>query len=472
MPRSFVTSSLPSLRFRILGFPVSIDLFYLFVVLFIGLGARPGVYILEWLIVVTFSILIHELGHALTYRHYNIHPEIRLWGLGGLTVSGFALPPRKSILVSLAGPLFGIPVGLFVMVVRPWLPADNLLLWYATADLIFINLGWAIVNLLPLAGLDGGHVVESAFVLARGQSGRTPGQVVVAVCSVAIAIVAVVIGFPYLAIIIAMFALLNPEPFMTTWRLVRGGRGPKLVAPPKPQIREEKRESRRDRPAAIVAVESKRAFAEAYAETLPAPIQGAPAGAMPSLLPGSAAGGVGEAPLETTPQTGGFDLDELVARPVPLLPDVAAMVARRDDPGLAARLGTETDPLAVLWIVTRVVEGKRVPQLLGVLRRAETANRTTALLKLQVALHALGRYDESMAAASLLGRAGGPRSAVLEARSAARSGDRKRTAAALERAIALGPIRLSDAALGDIARIGPDRRVADLLARLRAAPPT
>jgi hypothetical protein len=74
-----------------------------------------------------------------------------------------------------------------------------------------------------------------------------------------------------------------------------------------------------------------------------------------------------------------------------------------------------------------------------------------------------------MAAASMLGRSGGPRSAVLEARSAARAGDRKRTVAALEKALALGPVRLSDAALGDLARLGPDRKVADLLAKLRSA---
>ena len=103
------------------------------------------------------------------------------------------------------------------------------------------------------------------------------------------------------------------------------------------------------------------------------------------------------------------------------------------------------------------------------LRRDQTGQRIQALLKLQVGLHALGRFDDSMAAASMLGRSGGPRSAVLEARSAARAGDRKRTVAALEKALALGPVRLSDSALGDLARLGPDRKVADLLAKLRSA---
>jgi Zn-dependent protease len=449
-----VLSAMPGLRFRLFGFPVTIGLDFFFITLLIGLQARPGVYILEWLVVVAVSILVHELGHAFVLGHYGVHPEIRLWGLGGLTTTGFVLPPRKSILVSLAGPLVGIPIAIVVMVLKPWLPATSEPLMVTTADLIFVNLWWGIINLLPLAGLDGGHVVENGFVLALGQQGRRPGQIVVGVCSIAIAIGALFTGFVYLALVILLFGFVSPEPYLALWRLVpRGGSDagarpkPKVVPQPKPRERQEERRNH-DRPIAIVAVDSKRAFGEAYLETV--------------LAPDEAAGDEADS----------LDLDEFEHRPAPLLPDVAAMVADRDDVAVANRLAEETDPLVVLWIVTRAIEGKRVPQLLGVLRHEGIEGRNTALLKLQVGLHALGRFGDSRAAASILGRAGGPRSAVLEARSAARSGDRKRTAAALERALALGPVRLSDAALGDIARLGPDRKVADLLARLRNATPT
>jgi hypothetical protein len=61
---------------------------------------------------------------------------------------------------------------------------------------------------------------------------------------------------------------------------------------------------------------------------------------------------------------------------------------------------------------------------------------------------------------------------VLEARSAARLGDRKRTAAALERAIERGAGVPSEGALGDLARVGPDERVGAALARLRNASPS
>jgi Zn-dependent protease len=447
--------AMPGLRFRLFGFPVTIGLDFFFITLLIGLQARPGVYILEWIVVVAASILVHELGHAFALERYGVHPEIRLWGLGGLTTTGFVLPPRKSILVSLAGPLVGIPIAIAVMVIKPWLPASSEPLMVITSDLIFVNLWWGIINLLPLAGLDGGHVVENGFMLALGQSGRKPGQIVVGVCSIAIAIGALFTGFVYLALVIALFGFLNPAPYLALWRLIpRGGQagsgagGTRPTAVPPPRDRHEERRNH-DRPIAIVAVDSKRAFGEAYLETLE---------------------GKGEA--SSPDEAGALDLDEFEHRPAPLLPDVAAMVADRDDVAVANRLAEETDPLVVLWIVTRVIEGRRVSQLLGVLRREGIEGRNAALLKLQVGLHALGRFGESLAAASILGRAGGPRCAVLEARSAARSGDRKRTAAALERALELGPVRLSDAALGDIARLGPDRKVADLLARLRSAAPT
>jgi len=457
-----VTPTLPGLRFRLFGFPVTIGVDFLLITLIIGLQTRPGVYIFEWIAVVAVSILIHELGHAFALGMYNIHPEIRLWGMGGLTISGFVLPPRKSILVSLAGPLVGIPLAFAVMVVRPWLPQSDPFLVIAN-DLIFVNLWWGILNLLPIAGLDGGNILTNLFVVVAGQRGKRPGLIVVAICSVAIAIAAIFMGFVYLTIVIVFFGIFNPEPYFTIWGVVsRRSRGPRLAksTPSKGSWAgatgsggsgsgsqknggDRKGEGRGDdrQPMAMVAAESRRAFGEALAETIPSDATAVAA----------------------------MDLDELERRPAPLLPDVIGMVTRRDDQAVAARLATETDPLAVFGIVTRVVESKRVPQLLGVLRRDQTAGRTQALLKLQVGLHALGRFDDSMAAASMLGRSGGPRSAVLEARSAARAGDRKRTVAALEKALALGPVRLSDAALGDLARLGPDRKVADLLAKLRSA---
>ena len=451
-----MSSSLPSFRFRLFGFPVAIGVDFVLITVLIGMGNRPGAYLLEWLAVVTVSILIHELGHAFAVRSYGITPEIRLWGMGGLTIFGFALPPRKSILVSLAGPLVGIPVAVAVMVIRPWLPDADPLRTIAN-DLVFVNLWWGLLNLLPIAGLDGGNVARNLFLIAMGERGRKPGLAFVGLASAVVAIGAVFVGIVYLAVVILFFGLMNPEPYLVLWRLVSGGSrapaqsrgslfaraaaksGPRPNRDGRPGPRSSGKRGK-ERPIGMAAADVRRLFGELYNE----------------VVLGAAAD---------------LDLDELELRPAPLLPDVMGMLARRDDPAVAARLAFETDPLAVLGIVARVIESKRVPQLLGTLRRDDTANQVPGLLKLQVGLHALGRLEDAIAAADILGKAGGGGSAVLEARSAARLGDRKRIASALERAVAFGVASLSEGALGDIARLGPDPRIGSLLARLRSAAP-
>jgi len=438
-----VSPSLPSLRFRLFGFPVAIGVDFLLITLLIGMDTRPGAYLLEWLVVVAVSILIHELGHAFAVLSYGITPEIRLWGMGGLTIFGFVLPPRKSILVSLAGPLVGIPVAVVVMVIRPWLP-DMEPIRTIVNDLIFVNLWWGLLNLLPIAGLDGGHVVTDLFLIAMGERGRKPGLAFVGLASMVVAIGAVFAGFVYITVVILVFGLMNPEPYLVLWRLVSGGsrkptssRGSLFARDGRPGP---KSVGKRDkgRPVVVDAADVRRVFGELFSE----------------VVPGAAATDL--------------DLDELELRPAPLLPDVTGMLARRDDSAVAARLAAEADPLAVLGIVARVIDNKRVSQLLGTLRRDDTADQVPGLLKLQIGLHALGRLEDAITAADILGTAGGGGSAVLEARSAARLGDRKRTAAALERAVAFGVASLSEGALGDIARLGPDPRIGSLLARLRS----
>lgn len=453
-----MSSALPSFRFRLFGFPVAVGVDFLLITLILGLQARPGVYLLEWLAVVAVSILIHELGHAFAVRSYGINPEIRLWGMGGLTLFAYALPPRKSILVSLAGPLVGIPVAVVVMVIKPWLPASEPLA-YITTDLIFINLWWGVLNLLPLAGLDGGNVTTNAFLIAMGERGRRPGLAFVGLASIVVAVVAAVGGFIFLTIVIAFFALMNPEPYQVLWRMVGGGGSPgqsRVGSPGRPNraaasnpsggslfaraaaSANEPRKRDKSRVPVTDAATARRAFGELYLEA-----------------------GPGGESLDAS-------LEELEVRPAPLLPDVMGMVARKDDAAIVARLADEPDPLAILGIVMRVVEARRVPELLAAIRRTDATARERTAFPLQAALHALGRFDESMAAAELVG-AGNSRCAVLEARSAARTGNGKRAEAALRRALALGSVRLSDSDLGDIARLGADQKIADVLAAIRAS---
>jgi hypothetical protein len=71
---------------KIFGIPVKVDPFFLLVVGFLGYGRiEQPVFLVEWIVVVLFSILIHELGHAFTVRAFGLSPKIELYGMGGLT---------------------------------------------------------------------------------------------------------------------------------------------------------------------------------------------------------------------------------------------------------------------------------------------------------------------------------------------------------------------------------------------------
>ncbi len=427
--------SLPSLQFKLFGFPVAIGLDFLLIAFLFG-SFLPGEYLVIWVAILAGSILIHELGHAFALRRYGITPQIRLWGMGGLTTWGFELPPRKTIVVSAAGPLLGVAIGLAAMQVEPRMQAGSTAEW-TVHMVVLINLYWGLLNLLPIAALDGGNITTSAFMVVLGPRGRVPGLIFVALSSLVIAAIAFAIGFAYLAVIVAIFALLNPVPYVELRRILssRAHASPGH-APASSRTRSGDGHSG-GRSVAASPAGARRVFGEAYVETL-----------------GDRARGV--------------DLDDLETRPAPLTSDVATMVARGDDAGLAARLTAEEDPLTVLAIVARVVDGRRIGGVLKMLKLGD-GRGADGLLKLQVGLFALGRFEDSIGAAGALGADGSSASALLVARCGARMGDRKLVRQGLERAVALGHVSLSDAALGDIARMGPDERVAQLLTRLRAS---
>ncbi|MGZ6267150.1 MAG: hypothetical protein ACXWM8_04720 [Candidatus Limnocylindrales bacterium] len=425
---------LPSLQFKLFGFPVAVGLDFLLIAFLFG-SVLPGQYLVIWIAILAGSILIHELGHAFALRRYGITPQIRLWGMGGLTTWGFELPPRKTIVVSAAGPLLGVAIGLAAMQVEPLMQAGSVAEW-TVHTVVFINLYWGMLNLLPIAALDGGNITTSAFIVVLGPRGRVPGLIFVALSSLVIAVIAFAIGLAYLAVIVAIFALLNPTPYLELRRILSTrAHAFSRTAPTASRTRPRDGQTG-GRSAAASPTGARRVFGEAYAETL-----------------GDRARAV--------------DLDDIETRPAPLLSDVAAMVTRGDDAGVAARLTAEEDPLTVLAIVARIVDGRRLGGVEKTLKRGD-GRAADGLLKLQVGLFALGLFEDSIGAAGALGTDGNAASALLVARCAARMGDRKLVRQGLERAVALGHVSLSDAALGDIARVGPDERVAELLTRLRA----
>jgi Zn-dependent protease len=155
------------IRFSIFGIPVQVHPFFWITLAIIGgaLGAnspeallRLGLFLLAGFI----SLLVHELGHALTARKFGARSEIVLQAFGGYAAySGVRLTRPQSFAVTAAGPAVQIVLGFALLQILPFLPDMNPNMRYFLTILVWVSLVWAILNLLPVLPLDGGQMLNS-----------------------------------------------------------------------------------------------------------------------------------------------------------------------------------------------------------------------------------------------------------------------------------------------------------------------
>ncbi|CAN5161392.1 site-2 protease family protein [soil metagenome] len=202
------------LHFKFLGFPVTIHWMFWVVSALLGsisvTGSQsPGILILMWMGVVFVSILIHELGHTLFQRKLlHAYPRILLHGMGGLAIpeGGRRATRGQQIVISFMGPLFGLAVGLLTWRYAVHFPPESPMVWSLIRMILWVNIGWSVINLFPVLPLDGGRVMEAVI---GGRNPRLPYQVSMVV-AVLIAVLAVVMtGRYFLAMWFGFFAYEN-----------------------------------------------------------------------------------------------------------------------------------------------------------------------------------------------------------------------------------------------------------------------
>lgn len=157
------------LRFRIFGFPVTVQPWFWLGAVLIGGGLDTGgvlglQMLLIWVAVCFASILWHELGHAFLTRSFGSDSEIVLTGLGGYATSNITNTRCESIAVSAAGPLFQLIIGIPIwwLIQQGYLP-QNRLGRFAVTAVMQVNIVWPLFNLLPIIPLDGGRISEALF---------------------------------------------------------------------------------------------------------------------------------------------------------------------------------------------------------------------------------------------------------------------------------------------------------------------
>jgi hypothetical protein len=234
------------LRFRFLGIPVRIHPLFWLVSVVLGWQDRNLPAVLLWVACVFVSILVHEYGHGLMSKAFNLSPSIVLWGLGGLCYSqGERQTPAQRLAVVLAGPGAGFLFCGLVMVVtsvvvgitpiehlqvlgaliglQP-LPANVLLKFHelfnveartnfffkAYGNLLWINVLWGLVNLLPMWPLDGGQATQVILSLIDRVRGQRWCHIVSLLVAGILAIVMITqTSDMFLSIFFASFAIIN-----------------------------------------------------------------------------------------------------------------------------------------------------------------------------------------------------------------------------------------------------------------------
>lgn len=198
------------LGFRLFGIPIRIEPFFFVILVVLGFGAFEGWFLLSWVVIATTSVLLHELGHAVAFRAYGHRPSIALQGFGGVTSADAQLTPGRGIVVSLAGPLsalvlFGLPAWIL------W--ASGSVTTYDARvvldQVLFVNIGWSLLNLLPILPLDGGHVTRSVIDLLTEGRGERPARIVSIVVAGAFALWATSVDAVFAALLGMLFVAMN-----------------------------------------------------------------------------------------------------------------------------------------------------------------------------------------------------------------------------------------------------------------------
>ena len=127
---------------------------------------------LLWSSVFTFSILIHEYGHALMSLFFGAEPVILLQGFGGKTIFNESkVTDKQKFFIILAGPLFQ---GLWVLIaylLSRYTIFSSYLLNYFLVLMTHINMRWLLLNLIPISPLDGGWLVRYVLEKKFGHKG-------------------------------------------------------------------------------------------------------------------------------------------------------------------------------------------------------------------------------------------------------------------------------------------------------------
>jgi Zn-dependent protease len=207
--------------FQLGNIPVHIHVSFLVVSAMLGASGRVTLAgLVQWVVVVLAGVLLHELGHAFTGRAFGLLPEIDLQGMGGLTSwrgGRRNVGMWRSVAISLAGPFTGIAIGVATRLYAR-MHSEGLDPRFASfvSDVVWVNLGWGVLNLLPILPLDGGNVLLAVTQRVTDGRGERPARYVSIGFAIAVGVLALVTHNMFGALLVAYFAIFNYQALRAT----------------------------------------------------------------------------------------------------------------------------------------------------------------------------------------------------------------------------------------------------------------
>lgn len=173
---------------------------------------------MTFILVLFFCVVLHELGHALTAKRFQVNTKrITLLPIGGVaSLERIPEKPQQELLVALAGPAVNVVIAMFLLLFIPMneylsMDAENLesvLSAVSVQNFLFFlflaNAMLVVFNMIPAFPMDGGRVFRA---LLSFKFGRVKATEVAAGLGQALAVLFFVFGLflnPFL-ILIALF---------------------------------------------------------------------------------------------------------------------------------------------------------------------------------------------------------------------------------------------------------------------------
>ena len=156
------------LRFSLFNIPVFVHPWFWLTLALIGGGLRVSdatgfIEVAMFVLAGFVSILVHELGHALTIKRYHLPTEIHLVAFGGFArYPAGQLGRKQSFLITAAGPGIQFLLGILaVILIQVLLFPEGSLLRIALVFMAWVSFAWSILNCLPIHPMDGGQMLAA-----------------------------------------------------------------------------------------------------------------------------------------------------------------------------------------------------------------------------------------------------------------------------------------------------------------------